>query len=102
MKTKFKLLLLAGCLSLILCACGSGPEGTYSDGRESYTFYSDGTLLNAVDGGLSFKGTYEKNDKGSYDLFLDAGLFSTSGTFTVDGDVLTVTINGTDYQYTKE
>lgn len=102
MKTKIRPILFAMCLSLLLCACGSGLTGTYTDGKESYTFYDDGTLVNSVDGGFSYQGTYEKNDKGSYDLFLDAGLFSTSGTFEIKKNVLTVTINGKEYEYTKE
>lgn len=102
MSRKIKMVLLVMSVMLLLCACGSGLTGTYTDGRESYTFYDDGTLVNSVDGGFSYQGTYEKNDKGSYDLFLDAGLFSTSGTFEIKKNVLTVTINGKEYEYTKE
>ncbi len=103
MNKKIKMILAVMSLSLMLCACGSGLTGTYSnDTGTSYTFYNDGTLISSGKGGTSYKGTYQKNSDGTYDLFIDAGLFSTSGTFFIEDDVLIVTIGEREYQYSKE
>ena len=103
MNKKIKAVLVAMSLSAILCGCGSGLTGTYtSEKGESYTFKSDGTFINSMESGMSTKGTYEKNDDGSYTIFIDAGILSTSGTFTIEDDVMTAKFGKKEYQYYKE
>lgn len=93
------------CVMLLLCGCGGSPSGSNTlegvwaevDGEGILYFAEDGTGLSANVTYTSQSFEYEEKDAkltfiGEKEVVTD---------YTVDKDILTITVDGADYQYEK-
>lgn len=78
---------------LLLSACGKGYfRATYEGGEETVEFYEDGTM-EMYKGNMVIEGTYERIEKNTYDVRINALLFQMRYTVVRDKEGITVTDN---------
>lgn len=84
-------------LSVVVCAVlsSTGPgyfRATYDGGEETLDFYKDGTIeLYGKD--MLFDGTYEKIEKNTYEVRINALIVRLTYTAVKDGKTITLTNN---------